>query len=71
MGMFDSVITRCRTCGEQVEFQSNAGACTLAEYSLDDCPPEIAADILGTSMICKCGDVVTIKGKIISILHAE
>jgi hypothetical protein len=70
--MFDSVLVRCRTCGEQVEFQSKAGECGLAEYSLDDCPPEIAADILGDSESCrKCGGTVTIRGKVIAILHAE
>lgn len=65
MGMFDSLYVECRKCGEQVEFQSKAGDCYLHSYTLDNCPASVAGDIIGQSMICKCGNGVTIRGAVV------
>jgi hypothetical protein len=63
MGMFDSVYTHCKNCWEQVEFQSKAGDCRLASYHLSQSlvPVEIALDLDGKSVTCKCGAVITLK----------
>lgn len=52
MGMFDSVNVPCPRCGEMLEFQSKAGDCTLAEYRLDNAPPEIIGDISRDQQWC-------------------
>jgi len=64
MGMFDSLIVKCPDCGEEVEFQSKAGECMLACYSLDDCPPGILGDLDNVSEKCQCGKFVTLKVQI-------
>ena len=59
MGMFDSVIAKCPDCGGRVEFQSKAGDCSLAEYTPDNVPLKIMADIDGEVSSCqKCGRVL-------------
>jgi hypothetical protein len=63
MGMFDSLRVPC-PCGEEVEFQSKAGDCRCRDYNLYDCPPKIAADLIGESERCKCGRSVTIEGRV-------
>lgn len=61
MGMYDSVWASCPKCATNVEFQSKAGACTLAYYTLDAVPVEIAHDINGDSERCTaCGHVLTL-----------
>jgi len=50
--MFDRVMVTCPKCGEEVEFQSKAGECTLCEYTLYNMPSSIAANLEGTSEIC-------------------
>lgn len=57
MGMFDSVMVPCPSCGEINEFQSKSGDCTLDVYSLDNCPLDVIYDINRHSPIyCqKCG----------------
>jgi hypothetical protein len=67
MGMFDSLYVECRRCGEQVEFQSKAGDCSLRSYELSDCPPEVAGDLIGRSNQCKCGNSITIRGAVVLI----
>jgi hypothetical protein len=64
MGMFDSLYVDCK-CGEKVEFQSKRGDCALHEYSLQDCPPNIAGDLVGQSERCKCGCVITLRGAVV------
>jgi hypothetical protein len=63
VGMFDSVYTTCKNCGEQVEFQSKVGDCKLASYHLSQSlvPIEIAFDLDGQSQTCKCGAVITLR----------
>lgn len=64
MGMFDRVWVRC-DCGNRVEFQSKAGDCCLRDYTLDDVPARIAADLIGNSERCqKCGATITISGAV-------
>lgn len=56
MGMYDTAIAKCPHCKGRVEFQSKAGNCTLTDYSFDDLPAVIAADIDGATAECPaCG----------------
>jgi hypothetical protein len=63
MGMFDSLYVDC-TCGKQVEFQSKSGECSLARYTVDNCPHAIAADLIGQWRYCDCGNVLTLRGAV-------
>jgi len=45
MGLFDSVMVPCPTCGKRSEFQSKSGDCFMATYNLEDCPVEVLADV--------------------------
>jgi len=62
MGLFDSVYVDCPACGTKVQFQSKAGECAMLEYTLFDCPPAIAGDLLGKREVCRCGQGVEIAG---------
>jgi len=65
MGMFDSLIIKCRQCGEDVEFQSKAGECRLEQYNLSDVPADIAGSLDGRSQEClKCGRINTVRTKV-------
>ena len=66
MGMFDRIWVNCPQCGERVEFQSKAGKCGMFDYTLDNAPAWILADIMGEWNICKCGKKVKIEGKVIA-----
>jgi hypothetical protein len=58
MGLFDSVWADCE-CGEDLEFQSKAGACELLNYKPDEAPKEIVDDLNGQVRICpSCGQSV-------------
>lgn len=59
MGMFDSVMAKCPSCGGEVEFQSKAGRCNLDVYYTEDVPTEIAKDLSGQYENCrKCSFAV-------------
>jgi hypothetical protein len=45
MGMFDSVMVPCPSCGERAEFQSKGGDCTLATYELHEAPSDVLSDV--------------------------
>ena len=45
MGMFDTVMVPCPTCGESSEFQSKGGDCTLETYALEDAPDDVLLDV--------------------------
>jgi predicted RNA-binding Zn-ribbon protein involved in translation (DUF1610 family) len=45
MGMFDTVLIPCPTCGQDYPEQTKAGACLLEEYTFDNAPPEVLASI--------------------------
>ena len=62
MGMFDRIYVSCKECGAKIEFQSKAGDCYLAEYSLLDAPANILGDLNGESESCEvCGTVNEIR----------
>jgi hypothetical protein len=67
VGMFDSLYVGCPKCGGSIEFQSKAGDCVLAEYTLADCPPEVAGDLIGQFSTCRCGHTVTLRGAVVLI----
>ena len=59
MGMFDSLYVDCPNCLSPLEFQSKAGECSLARYTLKDLPLKIAIDLEGKFKTClKCGRTV-------------
>lgn len=43
--MFNSVYAPCPNCYADVEFQSKAGASTLANYMYEEVPQDIALDL--------------------------
>ncbi len=56
MGMFDTVIFTCPSCLGEIEEQSKAGDCILAEHNQDAVPVAIAAELNGTRIVCPhCG----------------
>jgi hypothetical protein len=70
MGVFNSVYTECRRCGDNVEFQSKAvDGC--ASYTLDNVPLPIAAEMIDRSLHCKCGAVAIVRGRIVLWLERE
>lgn len=61
MGLYDTVVAGCTGCGTPVEFQSKAGDCVLATYTLDAVPYSIALDLDGADEAChKCKALVII-----------
>jgi len=61
MGMFDSLFVPCPSCGEDIEFQSKAGACGLNKYRLYmRIPLKIIADLEGDTQECSCGEIITL-----------
>lgn len=62
MGMFDSLYVQCPACHESIEFQSKAGRCHCDDYTVLDCPPAIAGDLIGEAKKCKCGSEVKLAG---------
>ena len=56
MGLYDSVLVKCPSCGIENEFQSKSGDCLLITYSLKDCPNDVLIDINRHSPYkCDCG----------------
>ena len=56
MGLYDTVKIKCPQCLEDVEFQSKAGDCYLAEYEEYKVPVIVAQDIAGSREDCpNCG----------------
>jgi len=56
MGMFDSVMVPCPTCGERVEFQSKEGECLCSVFTLANAPTEVVWDIINSPERCgNCG----------------
>ena len=43
--MFDTVLVPCPQCGTKEGFQSKSGECFLQVVELENCPPDIFADI--------------------------
>lgn len=61
MGMYDSVVARCPSCGEKVEFQTKMGPCELRKYKPSSVPVIIAAALDGSVEACACGARVTLR----------
>lgn len=63
MGCFDSVLVRCPQCGEDVEFQSKSGPCSLAVYRNDEgVPMSVAVGCDGDHERCDhCDNVVWLR----------
>jgi hypothetical protein len=52
MGMFDTVHFECPKCGNKMDTQSKGGPCELKNYSADNVPLGVAADITGMQQWC-------------------
>ncbi len=63
MGMFDTVMVPCPTCGTRGEFQSKSGDCRLDTYLLEDAPDDVLLDVNRHSpMRCHtCGTLYTVE----------
>jgi hypothetical protein len=68
MGMFDSLYVTCK-CGLSVEFQSKAGDCILATYTLDTAPNDVKGDLIGERETCRCGNTIELDGAV--VLYAK
>ncbi len=56
MGMFDSVMVPCPSCGTVNEFQSKGGVCGLREYTLETAPVDVLGGMTYYTEQCKnCG----------------
>lgn len=64
MGMFDTVLIPCTSCGKNVEMQTKDGECALREYTTEDIPWNLAYSLDGRSETCQhCGQYNTFKLK--------
>lgn len=45
MGMFDTVLVKCPSCGTRNEFQTKSGECCLLVHNLEDCPDDMLGDV--------------------------
>lgn len=52
MGMHDTLVISCPRCGEETEFQSKAGPCSMTEYQVYDAPLAILAVVAGERFDC-------------------
>ena len=65
MGLFDTVLAPCASCGEQLAFQTKSGSCDLASYKLKDAPADVLRDVNRHAPLkCTCGafNVVLVSG---------
>lgn len=61
MGLYDSVIVNCPKCGEGHFFQSKSGECFLENYTLENCPDNVLADVNRHSPYdCDCGTCIKV-----------
>lgn len=61
MGLYDTIHANCPVCSRVLTFQSKAGMCVLANFSVHSVPVVIAEDICGKSAVCECGETVTLR----------
>lgn len=74
MGMFDTVIFDCPTCGRKLDVQSKAGTCILDSFSQYSVPVEIAIDLENELVYCEKCDLeykVIPKQEIIKTIEME
>lgn len=56
MGMYDTILVKCPSCGEEHHFQSKSGECLLSYYELEECPEDVMWDANRHSPYqCGCG----------------
>ena len=56
MGCYDTVEVHCPKCGEAHYFQSKSGDCSMAQYTLEECPPDVMQNINRHAPVtCECG----------------
>lgn len=64
MGMYDTVWVKCPGCGEESGFQSKSGECILMDYTLQNCPDDVLADVNRHSPeVCNCGAIFEVDVK--------
>lgn len=57
MGLFDSVLAKCPSCGKSVEFQSKEWNCNMDCYTVENAPGAILRDIVNEPRYCaSCGN---------------
>lgn len=57
MGMFDSVMVPCPSCGTVNEFQSKGGLCQLRCYTPENAPADVLGDAVANVEKCSnCGE---------------
>jgi len=62
MGMFDTVLVPCPSCGEVYAAQSKGGECMLAAYELDEAPANVLMDVNRHGPFrCTCGMVFRVE----------
>lgn len=57
MGMFDTIWVPCPKCGQKQGAQTKSGDCILADYELDEAPPDAmsAVNTYAPFTCSKCG----------------
>lgn len=63
MGMYDTVLVPCPTCGEKYPAQTKGGPCYLTEYELERAPSDVLSDVnRHAPFTCDaCGAVFTVR----------
>lgn len=56
MGCFDSIWFECPRCGTAIEAQNKGGRCSLNNYTPYDAPTEVAAYVIGDTLLCPSED---------------
>ena len=61
MGVYNTILVPCPECGNEVEFQTKSGDCSLTTYSILCAPYEEVKGIMGRNNYCReCNTEVTI-----------
>jgi hypothetical protein len=56
MGVYDTIVFNCPSCGYEMSAQSKSGECTLQEYNHKEVPIGVAYDVNRHAPFkCKCG----------------
>lgn len=62
MGVFNTIIVDCPSCGEPVEFQTKSGTCALSYFHISDVSEKEIEGIMGRTNYCtNCKIKVKIK----------
>ena len=56
MGVYDTIVFKCPSCGVELYAQSKSGACSMADYTIDSVPLSVANDANRHAPFqCDCG----------------